>query len=44
MHTLEIIGAPHIDHIYHSRSCREFFDSKEKETKRNKNRKRKERN
>jgi hypothetical protein len=41
MHTLEIIGAPHIDHIYHSRSCREFFDSKEKETKRNKNRKKK---
>jgi hypothetical protein len=33
VHTLEIIRAPHIDYIYHSRPFREFFDSKEKETK-----------
>jgi hypothetical protein len=37
-----MIGAPHIDYIYHSRSFRKFFDSKEKEIKRNKSRKGKE--
>jgi hypothetical protein len=37
MHTLEIIRAPHIDYIYHSRSFREYFwfqrKKKQKETK-----------
>jgi hypothetical protein len=39
VHTLEIIRAPHIDYIYHSRSFREFLIQRKKETKRNKNRK-----
>jgi hypothetical protein len=37
VHTLEIIRAPHIDHISHSRSLRKYFWSqrkkKQKETK-----------
>jgi hypothetical protein len=41
VHTLEIIRAPHIDYIYHSRSFREFLIQRKKETKRNKIRKRK---
>jgi hypothetical protein len=36
MHTLVMIGAPHIDYIYHSRSFREFLIQRKKETKRNK--------
>jgi hypothetical protein len=39
VHTLEIIRAPHIDYIYHSRSFREFLIQRKKETKRNKIRK-----
>jgi hypothetical protein len=39
VHTLEIIRAPHIDYISHSRSLRKYFWPPKK--KRNKNRKRK---
>jgi hypothetical protein len=36
MHTLKMIGAPHIDHFYHPSSFREFLlqrKKKQKETK-----------
>jgi hypothetical protein len=44
VHTLEIIGAPHIDYIYHSRPFREFLIQRRKKQKETKIEKKKERN
>jgi hypothetical protein len=44
MHTLVMIGAPHIDYIYHSRSFREFLIQRKKKQKETKLEKGKERN
>jgi hypothetical protein len=39
VHTLEIIRAPHIDYIYHSRSFREFLIQRKKKQKEKKEKK-----
>jgi hypothetical protein len=44
VHTLEIIRAPHIDYIYHSRSFIEFLIQRKKKKKETKIEKGKERN